>query len=226
LFPHKINVIIMYVETKTTTPTTIPQEEKVLAMDEALQICERYLPNTGYPASPVRKNSHNEKKTVSFSKDVRIDHTLTLKQYSAEERNATWYNREELTNVKKENYRTIMFIDHNIEIDTRRDSIRGLEYLTRKWKASRMDIKSRAMAAVLVEQNDQKCQGSLDVDKLAQCYSKITDRCSHEAFIMGGSDEKNACNLMANSSKGSSKQRNQMMPSSVHSPRMLSPARI
>jgi hypothetical protein len=216
----------MCVETKNTSPTTIPQEEKVLLMDEALQICERYLQNTGYPASPVRKNSHNEKKTVSFSKEVRIARTLTLKQYSAEERNATWYNKEELTNVKQENCRTITFIDYNIEIDTRRYCSRGLEYLTRKCKASRMDVKSRAMEAVLVEQNYQKCQGSLDADKLAQDYSKITDRCSHEALIVGVSDERNACNLLAKSSKGSSTQRNQRLLSPVRSPRMLSPTRF
>ena len=80
--------------------------------------------------------------------------------------------------------------------ETNYQSIRGLEYRTRKGAVRRQHNKLEAISAVLDEQDRQYNEGLFNEELLAEVYRSCASHCQDEAYILALKDEATARDLL------------------------------
>jgi hypothetical protein len=125
------------------------------------------------------------RKTVAFTAAVNARATIQRCEYSAEEKMAAWYTREEIASMRRN-----AKIDANMPLhDT---YLRGLEGKTPQGARSKQQKRNEARAAVFLEQQIQDEDGFSDPDAIADACFECTEPCQAEAHMLALRDEKEA----------------------------------
>jgi hypothetical protein len=136
-----------------------------------------------------RKSNRGEKH-VTFSEQVAIRQTIHLNQFSFDERKRTWYNKQELKEIKSQSKKTAASMQvGKLKIDTDFDCVRGLEFRVEKNAVQRRKRISHALIAVLSEQQDQMMLGIHDPVTISVVYRYISRISAAKAHEVGLRDE-------------------------------------
>jgi hypothetical protein len=123
--------------------------------------------------------------TVSFCSSVHRHSTLRLDEYSSEEKQAMWYNREEIVTMRR-----------SATMDANRPQpgtcLRGLEAKTREGATKKKQKRNEARVAVFLEQEIQDVDGLSDPNAIADAYFECSEICVADAQMMALRDEKEA----------------------------------
>ena len=122
---------------------------------------------------------------------------LHINNYSDEEIKSTWFNQEELQRIREKADRTIGLMEQDRYINSRKDCTRGLECRTRYGARQRRQNTKNARTTVLHEQDIQRYDGNIDIERLAFVYAYVSSQSYIAARMAGESDEKYARELDA-----------------------------
>lgn len=165
------------------------------------------LKRTDSESSPVSvmrwtdesSSSHFEKlkgskKSLTFNESVEIFDIPHLNDTPDKEIFATWYSREEYTEIKSSYQLTIYMMESGDEAlnDSDNHTARGLEYRTQEGAWARYENKRDAYDSVLDEQDRQWKYDADDDEKLREAYTPHSEKCHKNAAILALKDEQEA----------------------------------
>jgi hypothetical protein len=171
------------------------------------------LKNKLLTPSPIfrndRKANYSEKRQVTFFEKVAIRETIHLNEYTAGERRRSWYNKQELKEIKYQLKKTAVSMQAGqLKIDTDFDCTRGLEFRVGKKAIQRRKRILHAVMTVLSEQEDQRMLGILDPVTISLAYRPISRVSAAKAFNIARSDELEAyCKSDASISRSEERKR-------------------
>jgi hypothetical protein len=141
-------------------------------------------------------------RVVSFARRVRVKKTLRKADYSKEECEATWYDEEELSEIRLTNLVTAGLFKNGTHFlnGDKACTQRGLERMvlnedSHTNEPTSKDLQLVSTTAVLREQKVQKIQGSCDPERLANVYSEVARDSLEKALVRGMIDAKEAENI-------------------------------
>jgi hypothetical protein len=145
-------------------------------------------------AASVVSPKSSQRSSISFSPEVRIFNVLHFLDYSAEEKQATWCDGDEITSFKNEAKASAALMISGVvaESESAELCFRGLEARTRDGALRKRHNKIDARAAVFIEQELQQEEGVFDEEAIADVYYDCTQHCRASANMMGLRDEKHA----------------------------------
>jgi hypothetical protein len=144
------------------------------------------------------------RRRVVFNRDVYVQETIHVNDYSDDEMDATWYTRDDFKNQKAEFAITVrMLATNRYSGDDDIHCARGLEYRHREGAKERQKNKLNGLMSVLEEQERQQLVGEENDEKISQAYVQANYHCRHAALEMGLFDEDEVFGPMDDSSYGS-----------------------
>lgn len=144
----------------------------------------------------------NERPRVSFYDRVRSRRAISLKEYTDAEKDACWYTRKEIGEIRMEANRTVDMMESdgdNYMDEENHCCVRGLEHKIAHGSIVRWERQFQATNAVLVEQSLQRDAHFSDQDMISLAYSKLVDNAKRDAHVMGINDAQFALLYMADS---------------------------
>ena len=123
--------------------------------------------------------------TVSFSASVDRRSTSHRDEYSSEEKQSMWYNRDEIVTMR----RNAIMDANRPQPDT---CLRGLEAKTREGARKKKQNRNEARVAVFLEQEIQDDDGLSDPNAIADAYFECSESCVADAQMLALRDEKDA----------------------------------
>mmetsp|Transcript_55103 Transcript_55103/g.154670 ORF Transcript_55103/g.154670 Transcript_55103/m.154670 type:complete len:197 (-) Transcript_55103:30-620(-) len=129
-----------------------------------------------------------KRKNVSFAAVVKSCSIIHINDYSTEEVRASWYNREELRNIKAEAKSTA----NSSDPEDKDVCLRGLEARTPVGARQKSQNRIEARAAVFFEQEIQEEDGYSDPDAIADAYFDCSERCQLDAQMLALRDAREA----------------------------------
>jgi hypothetical protein len=133
--------------------------------------------------------------SVTFATKVRRNFSLHINDYTEKQRQAAFYNAEDVRAFKKENIRTLRKMEKNQRIDENEFcTSRGLERYLREASKLRNVRRRAAISAVLAQQcmiqEDETDDNDMPADEsIALAYSSFTGSSTVSAYLMGLGDE-------------------------------------
>lgn len=148
---------------------------------DKLEITEKDQPST----TPARIRGH-----ARFNRAVFVRETLHIADYEPHEVMATWYQKDEMAQMKADMVDTVRsMLRGELEHDSDEQCMRGLESRTRIGANKRQENKLRALEAVLDEQDREFEAGFIDERAISLVYQRVSLRCRNEAHERGVRDE-------------------------------------
>jgi hypothetical protein len=148
------------------------------------------------------QSNERRNRVVSFARRVRVKKTLRKADYSKEECEATWYDEEELSEIRLTNLVTAGLFKNGTQFlnGDKACTQRGLERMVpnddkHTNEPTSKDLQLVSTTAVLREQKIQKIQGSCDPERLAAVYSEVAMESLEKALARGMLDAKEAENI-------------------------------
>lgn len=149
-------------------------------MDKA-EVTEKAELNCNTP--PIRAHAR-------FNRAVFVRETLHIADYEPDEVIATWYQKDEMAQMKADMVDTVRsMLRGELENDSEEQCMRGLESRTRIGANKRQENKLRALEAVLDEQDREFEAGIIDERTISLVYQRVSLRCRNEAHERGLRDE-------------------------------------
>jgi hypothetical protein len=133
----------------------------------------------------------SSKRSISFSSEVFVIDVLHIMDYSAEEKQATWFVGNDMRFFKNECRGSAALMNNGVS-ESAELCFRGLEARTRDGALRRRRNKIDARAAVFMEQDLQEDEGVFDEEAIADAYYDYTEHCHVAANMMGLRDERDA----------------------------------
>ena len=134
-----------------------------------------------------------QRRRVSFSAKDTVHSIPERSEISTDEKRDAWYDRYELYNIKRDNWRIIAELSTRFcSVNILENEARGLEHNTKaNWNERELRI-ATCLLAVLEEQDvQQKIYGIvMDQKKIAKQYARTCQQCRFEAIKRGASDAK------------------------------------
>jgi hypothetical protein len=133
----------------------------------------------------------SSKRSISFSSEVFVIDVLHIMDYSAEEKQATWFVGNDMRFFKNECRGSAALMNNGVS-ESAELCFRGLEARTRDGALRRRRNKIDARAAVFMEQDLQEDEGVFDEEAIADVYYEYTEHCHVAANMIGLQDERDA----------------------------------
>jgi hypothetical protein len=144
------------------------------------------------------------RRRVVFNRDVYVQETIHVNDYTDNEIDATWYTREDFKNQKAEFAITVrMLATDRYSGDDDIHCARGLEYRHREGAKLRQKNKLNGLMSVLEEQSRQQLVGEENDEKISKAYIQANYHCRHAALEMGLFDEDEVFGVIDDTSYGS-----------------------
>jgi hypothetical protein len=151
-------------------------------------------------------------KVVRFSKKNRSTRkTLSRKDYTLEETEASWSSLEDLQKILRRCHKEIKKIDLGEKFKDKKYCARGLEGRTKIGSVSKAQTRALAINAVLEEQFTQWNEGVFDEDTIADAYYIASSSCQLWASLVGRRDHKAAAEIHGSSCKKSTEVTNEAL---------------
>lgn len=128
-------------------------------------------------------------KRVSFSPTTVAFSVLHIMDYSVEEKQATWYNGDDIRFFKNEGKASAALMAHGV-IENAELCYRGLEARSRDGALRKRRNKIDARGAVFIEQAFQQDDRVFDQEAIADVYYDCTQHCQVAANMMALRDER------------------------------------
>jgi hypothetical protein len=154
--------------------------------------------------NPVVKSSTQVVKSVEFTENNHSRTTLSRRDYTLEETEASWWSHEDNQNISRQCQKEIKEIDDGETFEAKKYCSRGLEGHTRIGSVSKVQTRALAMNAVFDEQFMQWEEGVFDEDTIAEVYCRASSICQLWASLVGRRDYRAAEEIHVSSSKKSS----------------------
>jgi hypothetical protein len=172
----------------------LPSKMQNLPMAESLATnmdCSSEFENDKYPYSASQPFG-GMRKSVSFSRDVRVYKVMHINNYTEEEIAATWNGASEIAGIKEKILATLSFLNSgNINSNNYVECCsRGLENLTDEGFKNRRRRREIAINAVLEKQDLRYEDNEIDDHLIAAIYSQHTRLSKTIARVVGLADEK------------------------------------
>ena len=137
----------------------------------------------------------NKSRRVSFGAVVTINEVMSRFDYTHEELEASWFDREDMRRMK-ENSRSEGRLGESGLLTQGSDvSIRGLDSRTREGMKRKRQSRMNAYAAVFFEIDCQLEDGFVDDDLIADAYFTYSEPCAMTAQMIGKRDEVEAMDI-------------------------------
>ena len=138
-------------------------------------------------ASSSSKIKQHSRRSVTFKESVRVRPTLSYKDYTEEELEATWYTEIETVSIR---YQTKLTVQQMMKKDTAsKVEGRGLEYRTKHGYNERKQARKNSRQIVFDEQARQTEMGDYDPTYLAMLYADACTSSTTTAHKFGVMDE-------------------------------------
>ena len=128
-----------------------------------------------------------EKKSVSFSKRIRVRKVISRHQYSSQEIRRCWFDEEEEFLMRKRAKMEARLLDWG-HFNYKKDTPRGLEDLTQGGSERRRRNHMDSMVAVFTEIDSQEDEGVVDEEAIAEAYSPTSKIRSLAAHLLARKD--------------------------------------
>lgn len=149
-------------------------------------------------------------KGVRFCDRVVVFPIIHFTEFTTMEKQSTWYSRQELKAIKKDNrdfmrppFNNLLYFevqDNTIEMQT---TVRGLECKTLMGALRKRRHKVQAWQTVFFEQQRQNILGYSDPDAVADAYFEITEPCQMAAHMLALRDARESESIFSNLSEPS-----------------------
>lgn len=135
-------------------------------------------------------HSSERKRRVRFAKSKEVHPIVHIKDMPKEDVRNTWYDRNDFEAMKQSFIPIIrsMMKGETVE-ESNEQTVRGLEFRTRKGAIHRQHNKLEAITAVLDEQDRQYNEGVLNDELLSETYRACASHCQDAAYMLGLQDE-------------------------------------
>eukprot|EP00980_Cylindrotheca_fusiformis_P031137 scaffold25868_cov113-Cylindrotheca_fusiformis.AAC.2 len=128
-------------------------------------------------------------KAVSFSRLVKVQEVLSVRNYTDDEINKTWYSGHELSLVKEEAKLMVRRMAKGEAASEDGEwTFRGLEGRTKAGQKEKFHHRRFSKGAVFIEQDEQEENCINDPEKLADIYHEHTEYCQLMAAAIGSRD--------------------------------------
>jgi len=129
------------------------------------------------------------KKQVCFGALNEVHEVMNRYDYTEEELEASWYDREDMKIMKNSAKSDARLYDTGVLQPSADFSERGLEHRTRQGLKSKRNNRLNAYAAVFFEIDFQFEGGFVDDDAIADCYFEQSEACQMAAEKLARRDE-------------------------------------
>jgi hypothetical protein len=158
-----------------------------------LRKLSRYSSEEDCSAQSDATEAINKEGFVRFSNKRCVCKTLSHKDYTPEEVEATWYSREECGRIRKQCRKEIKKMNVGEKPKDVKYCSRGLEGHTKNGSACKMRDRALAIDAVLEVQKFQWKEGIFDEeDAIAEVYYTASSKCQLFASLVGQETEEYA----------------------------------
>ena len=131
------------------------------------------------PAPPLHEQK--EAKRVGFSAMTVEYQVMNRYDYTAEEKEASWFGISEMKTIKDAARSEAKLVEKGLLQETCDFSVRGLEQKTKRGILRKRKRRSNAYMAVFFEIDSQIEEGFCDVELVADAYYLYTEPCAIEA---------------------------------------------
>ena len=131
-------------------------------------------------------------KFVSFSDKIRVSHTISKNDYSAEEKLACWFSNEENQDIAKRCAKQIRKMERGEALLDKKYCSRGLEGHTRVGYTHKTQNRSDSIHRVLAEQDAQLRERTSDDEAISVAYREVSSSCLLWAQVQALRDQKEA----------------------------------
>lgn len=138
--------------------------------------------------SESSSNSSQCRVVVGLATTVRVRYTLSRDSYTPDEKEATWYTRDQYQVILKQCNKQIEKLNRGKVLLDQKYCARGVERHTKLATITRTQNKKQALEAVLTEQRRQKEQGILDEEAISDAYRTTCSGCQRSARLIGNRD--------------------------------------
>ena len=151
-------------------------------------------------ASDVATGSNSKSsRRVRFNETVFVRATLHVDDYTDEEYDAAWFNKQECAQIKEDYSKTVALVQTGIKLDEDDEEhcLRGLEPRTPRGYRRRRDNKYVGMCVVLDEQDRQIDQGEADDVAIREAFVAANCHCRNESYAAALKDQIDALRIYA-----------------------------
>lgn len=145
-------------------------------------------------SAPLHETSIRTPRRVSFGAMVATYEVMSRFDYTHEELETSWFDRDAMRRMKENARSEAKLVDSGLLVQAPDVSIRGLESRTREGMKRKRQRRMNAYAAVFFEIDCQKEEGYFDDDLIADAYFTYSEPCAMTAQMMGKRDEIEAMN--------------------------------
>jgi hypothetical protein len=146
----------------------------------------------GAKKATKKETATPEKLSIRFSDNVSFRKTLSRKDYTPEDVEASWYSHEESKAISTQCIKEIKRMDMGEKLKDKKYCSRGLEGHTTIGAESKMRNRKVAIDAVLDEQLIQWEEGIYDEELIGDIYYEASIRCQVWAHHIGKCDQQAA----------------------------------
>jgi hypothetical protein len=174
-----------------TKPLSQPRGNTFVKLPLATRKPLRKLFKSYFLSSSVKSTSTETThvvKSVEFTENNHLRTTLSRRDYTLEETEASWWSHEDNQNISRQCQKEIKEIDDGETFEAKKYCSRGLEGHTRIGSVSKVQTRALAINAVLDEQCTQWEEGVFDEDTIAEVYCRASSICQLWASLVGRRD--------------------------------------
>mmetsp|Transcript_18052 Transcript_18052/g.44920 ORF Transcript_18052/g.44920 Transcript_18052/m.44920 type:complete len:204 (-) Transcript_18052:72-683(-) len=137
----------------------------------------------------------NTSRRVSFGAVVTTHEVMSRFDYTHEELEASWFDRDDMRRMKENSRSEAKLVESGLLTQGSDVSIRGLESRTREGMKRKRQSRMNAYAAVFFEIDCQQEDGFFDDDLIADAYFTYSEPCAMTAQMIGKRDEVEAMDV-------------------------------
>lgn len=151
--------------------------------------------------APLHEGPITATRGVYFDESVIIYDVEGLDDYTQEEKNATWFNVEDMLRMKNNARQEGKLLESGLLVPGKNNSIRGLEHRTRDGAKQKRQSRVDAYAAVFGEIDFQLHEEIFDEDAIADAYFVHSEDCAVNAHLVAKQDAIEAMNIYMKSKR-------------------------
>ena len=146
--------------------------------------------------APLHETTITTPRCVSFGALVTMHEVLNRVDYTLEEIEASYFDRNDMCRMKENAKSEARLVQSGLLVESKDVSIRGLESRTRDGVRRKRQNRTNAYAKIFLEIDWQAEAGFFDEDLIADAYFVYSEPCHASAQMIGKRDEIEAMDIL------------------------------
>jgi len=151
--------------------------------------------------APLHETIFTSPRCVSFGAVVTTYEHTSWVDYTAEEIEASWFDRDDMRRMKENAKSEAKLVESGLLVESKDVSIRGLESRARTGIRRKRQNRMNAYAAIFFEVDCQEEEGFFNEELIADAYFVYSEPCHVSAQMIGKRDEIEAMDILLESKK-------------------------